>query len=121
MTTMLTTGEQQELRQIEEELRDADRGFAWRLTVLQGMLRWAAPGRRVYLLALAVLAAALLRLAAAAGRLLMALAEGAVLMEPTALIALGDTPWPGWESGQAPGTNADPAQDGPQANGTDLP
>ena len=46
MTVMLTIGEQQELCQIEQELRDADRGFAWRLTLLQGMLRWAAPGGR---------------------------------------------------------------------------
>jgi hypothetical protein len=121
MTVMLTTGEQQELCQIEEELRDADRGFAWRLTLLQGMLRWAGPGRRAYLLVLAVLVAAMLRLVAAAGRLLMAFAEGAVLMEPTALMALGDTAWLGWESGQAPGTNAGPAQDRPPASGTDLP
>ena len=120
MTTMLSTGEQQELRQIEEELRDAGHGFAWRLTVLQGMLRWAAPGRRVYLSVLAVLAAALLRLAAAAGRMLMACAEGAALMEPTALMALGDTAWQGWESWQVPGTSAGPAQDGPPADGTDL-
>jgi hypothetical protein len=63
---MLTIGEQQELRQIEEELRDADHGFARRLAALQGVLRWAAPGLRVYLLVLAVLAA-LVRLAVAAG------------------------------------------------------
>ena len=47
MTIMLTTGEQQELRQIEQELRDTDRGFAWRLTLLQGMLRWAALAGRL--------------------------------------------------------------------------
>jgi hypothetical protein len=44
---MLTTGEQRELRQIEEELRDTDRGFVWRLTLVQGVLRWAAPGDSV--------------------------------------------------------------------------
>jgi hypothetical protein len=120
LTTMLTTGEQQELRHIEQELRDADRGFTRRLTVLQGMLRWAAPDRQVYLLVLAVLAAALLRLAAAAGRMLMACAEGAVLMEPMALMALGGTAWLGRESGPAPGTSVGPAQDGPPADGTDL-
>jgi hypothetical protein len=42
---MLTTGEQQELFQIERGLRDTDRGFAWRLTLLPGLLRWAGPGR----------------------------------------------------------------------------
>ena len=106
MTTMLTTGEQQELCHIEQELRDADRGFAWRLAVLQGMLRWAGPGRRAHLPVLAVLAAALLRLAAAAGRLLMAFADGAMYMEPAAVIALGDAAWPGRDPGQAPSHSA---------------
>ena len=119
MTIMLTTGEQQELCQIEQELRDTDRGFARWLTLLQGMLRWAGPGRQAYLLVLAALAAVLLRLAAAAGRLLMAFAEGAMLMEPAALIALGDTAWPGREPGQAPGHGAGPARDRPQSDGTD--
>ena len=117
---MLTTAEQQELRQIEEELKGTDRGFAWRLTLLQGMLRCAGPGRQAYLLAPAALAAALLRLAAAAGRLLlMAFAQGAMLMEPMALMALGDTAWLGWEPGQAPGHSASPARDQPQSDGTD--
>ncbi|HET9967729.1 MAG TPA: DUF3040 domain-containing protein [Streptosporangiaceae bacterium] len=120
MTTMLTTGEQQELRQIERELRDADRGFSWRLAVLQRMLRWAGPGRRAHLLVLAVLAAALLRLAAAAGRLLMAFAEGAMYMEPAAVIALGDAAWPGREPGQARSHSAGPAPDRPKSDGADL-
>ena len=64
---MLTTGERQELLQIEAELRESGRGLAWRLTLLQGMLRWAAPGRQAYLPALAVPTSALLRLVAAAG------------------------------------------------------
>jgi hypothetical protein len=99
---MLTTGEQQELRQIEGNLRDTDRGFARRLALLQGMLRWAAPGRRAYLPALAVLAGALLRLAAAAaGRLLLVFVEGGMLLGPAALMALGDAGWPGSEPGQA--------------------
>jgi len=121
MTIMLTVGEQQELRQVEQELRDADRGFGWRLTMLQGMLRWARPGRQAYLLVLAMLVAALLRLVAAAGRLLIAVAEGAMLMEPAALMALGDTAWPGWGSGRAPGHGTSTAQDRPRSEGTDLP
>lgn len=112
---MLTTGEQQELRQIEENLRGTDRGFAWRLTLLQGVLRWASPGRRAYLPALAVLAAALLRLAAAAGRLLLAFAEGGMLVGPAALMALSDA---GWESGQASRHSASPAQDRPRPDET---
>lgn len=106
---MLTTGEQQALRQIDECLRQQDGGFARRLALLQGMLRWARPGRRGYLPVLAVLAAALLRLAVAAGRLLMAVAEGAMLMEPATLMALGDVAWPGWNSGAGAGSRSRPA------------
>ncbi|HCU91728.1 MAG TPA: hypothetical protein DHU96_02925 [Actinobacteria bacterium] len=116
---MLTVSEQQELHQIEEELRDTDRGFARRLALFQGVLRWAAPGRPAYLLALAVLAAALQWLVAAAGRLLTACAEGVALMEPTALMVLDGTAWPGGESGQARGRSSSPAQDRPQSDGTD--
>ena len=118
---VLTSGEQQELHQIEVDLRKTDRGFARRLALLQGVLRWAGPGRQAYLLALAVLAAARLRLAAAAGRLLMACAQGAMLMEPTVLMALGDTAWPGWESAPGPGRSASPAQDRPQSDSPDQP
>lgn len=100
---MLTTGEQQELCQIEEDLRDADPGLARRLTVLQDMLRWATPGRRAALQALAVLAAALLWLAAAAGRGLLAFAEGGAFMGPAALMPPGGTTNPGGEPGQEPG------------------
>jgi hypothetical protein len=53
---MLTTAEQQELRQIEEGLRAHERGYARRMTLVQGLLRWAAPGRQRYLLALATVA-----------------------------------------------------------------
>jgi hypothetical protein len=68
---MLTTGEQQELRQIEDALREQDRRFGRRLTLLQGLLRWAAPGRQVYLLAAAAVAAVLLRALTTTGRLLI--------------------------------------------------
>jgi hypothetical protein len=115
---MLTTGEQQELCQIEQGLRDSSRGFAWRLALLQGLLRRSGPGRRAYLLVLAVLTAALLRLVAEAGRLLMTFAESAVLMDPTALAALGGAGWPDWESGQVSRHSASPAQDQPRPDET---
>lgn len=115
---MPTAGEPQELRQIGEGLRDTDRWFAWRLILLQGVLRWAAPGRQVYLLILAVLAAAVLRLAAAACRLLTEVAQAAMLTEQTTLMILGDTSWLGWKSGQVSGHIASPAQD-PQPDGID--
>ena len=105
---MLTTSEQQELHQIEQGLKDTDRGLAWRLALLQGVLRWAAPGRQAYLLVLAVLAAALLRFVAATGRLLMACVE-----------ILGDTAWPGWDPGQMLGQDASPPRDRPEPDGTD--
>jgi hypothetical protein len=119
MTIMLTNGEQQELRQIGQELRDTDRGFAWRLALLQDMLRLASPARRVYRPVLAVLAAALLPLAAAARRLLTAFAEGAVLMGSTTLVALGDTAWPGQGAGQAQVDGANLTRDQPQPGDTD--
>ena len=54
---MFSTDEQQELRKIEDGLRAQDRGFGRRFTLQQGVLRWAAPGRQGFLLALAVVAA----------------------------------------------------------------
>lgn len=119
LSTMLTTSEQQELRQIKQVLRKADRGFAWRLTVLQGALRLAAPVRQVYLLVVAATAAGLRRLVTVAGRLLRAYAKGAVLMDPVALMALADPAWPGWGFGQEPGPGADPVRDRPKSDGTD--
>jgi hypothetical protein len=116
---MLTRGEQRELRLIGEELQNTDRGFARRLTLVQGVLRWAAPGRQGCLLILAALAAALAWLAAASERLLRQLARGAVLMEPTILVFLGGTAWPGWESEQPPGHSVSAAQDRPQSGGPD--
>jgi hypothetical protein len=116
---MLTTGEKQELCQIGQELRDADRGFAWRLTLLPGLLRWAGPGRQGYLLILAALAAGLLRLAAAAGRLLTHCARAALDAERTTAMILGDTAWLGWEPGRAPDHRASPLRDRPQARGRD--
>lgn len=118
MTSMLTAGEQQELRQIEKNLRDTDRGFACRLALFQGLLRRDGPGRRAYLPALAVLTSTLLLLAAAAGRLLVTFAEGAALMGPAALTALGNAGWPGWEPGQAPPHSASPEQDRPRPDET---
>lgn len=115
---MLTAGEQQELRQIEKDLRVTDWGSAWRLALFRGLLRRAGPGRRAYLPALAVLTSALLLLVAAVGRLLMTFAEGAALMGPAALTALGDAGWPGWEPGQAPPHSASPAQDRPRPDET---
>lgn len=120
---MVTTSEQQELRQIQQVLRKADRGFAWRLTLLQGALRLAAPVRQVYLLVVAA-AAGLRRLVTVAGRLLRAYAKGVVIMDPVALMALADAAWPAWGFGQAPGQepgpSAGPAPDRPQSDGTDL-
>jgi hypothetical protein len=119
---MLTPGEQRELCQIGQGLRDADRGFAWRLTALQRTLRWAGPGRRAYLPVLVVLAVALLRLVATAGRLLAAYAEVAVLIEPMTRILLGDTAWPGRQPGPEPDRGASGLVRGrPQFDGTDPP
>ena len=117
---MFTVGEQQELRQIEEGLRDTDHRFAWRLALFQGVLRWAAPGRRAYLPVLAVLAAALLRLVAAAGRLLLVFAEGGMLVGPaTPLLVLGYTAWPDSSAGQPSGHTTSPPPARPQPDGTD--
>ena len=118
LNSMLTAGEQQELCQIEKDLSDTDRGFAWRLALFQGLLRRAGPGGRAYLPALAVLTSTLLLLVAAAGWLLMTFAEGAALMGPVALTALGDTGWPGWEPGQAPPHSASPVRDRPRPDET---
>ena len=118
---MLTTGEQRELRLIEGELQNTDRGFAWRLTLVQSVLRWAAPGRQGFLLILAALAAALVPLAAAAERLLKELARGAVLMGPTILVFPGGTAWPGWESEQPPGHSVSQAQAGRSPAGQTRP
>ena len=109
---MLTTGEQRELRLIEEELQNTDRRFTRRLTMVQGLLHWAAPGRPARLLILAALAAALARLAAAAERLLKELARGAVLMEPTILVFPAGTAWPGGEPEQPPGLGVSQAHTG---------
>jgi hypothetical protein len=114
---MLTTGEQRELRLIEEELQNSDRRFVWQLTLVQGMLRWAAPGRQGCLLILAALAAALVRFAAVAERLLKELARGAVLMEPTIMVIPGGTAWPDWKPEQPPGHSVSQAQAGRSPNG----
>jgi len=118
---MLTTGEQQELHQIEEDLRDTDRGFAWRLTLLEGILGWAGPGRQAYLLVLAVLAFALLWLVAAA----RAAADG--LCRGRAEDGVGDRHGSRRRGlarlavRQEPGHSGSPVRDRPQSDGTDLP
>lgn len=68
-----------------------------------------------------MLAVALLWLVAAAGRLLMAFAEGALRMGSATVMALGDAAWPGWQSGQEPGHSGSPVRDRPQSDGTDMP
>lgn len=61
------------------------------------MLRWAAPGRQGYLLALATVAAALLRFETATGRMLPeAACWSALVAEPSGFKFLGDKAWPGW-------------------------
>lgn len=114
---MLTTAEQQELRQIEEGLRAHEYGYARRLTLVQGLLRWAAPGRQGYLLVLATVAGALQGFLIAvllwfvtAGRwLLDEIARGAVALEPSALWALGEMPWTLRDSAQ-PHDDAGPGE-----------
>jgi hypothetical protein len=115
---MLTTAEQQELRQIEQGLRAHERGYARRLTLVQGLLRWAAPGRQRYLLALATVAgglqgfliAVLLWFVAAGRWLLDEIARGGVALEPSAFMALGEMPWTLWDSTQ-PHDDADPGEE----------
>lgn len=89
---MLTIGEQRVLCQIEKGLRADDREFAWRLASFHGVLRWAAPGRQGWLLAVAVMAAALLTFVAATGRLTVEAVQnwGALALEPSAAQLL---PW----------------------------
>lgn len=119
MSAMLTVGEQQELRRIEQELRDTDRGFAWRLILFQGILRWARPDSRAYLPALAALAAALLCLVAVARRPLVALAERAMRIGREAVMVLGDTAWPGWDPGPVSGRGAGLPPERTQSDGMD--
>lgn len=107
---MLTTGEQQELRQIADALREQDRGFGRRLMLLQGVLRWAAPGRLRYLLAVAAVAAVLLRVVTATGRLLIeaGCCWSALVLDSSTLTASGDMGWPGRDPGPGPGNGPGP-------------
>lgn len=118
---MLTDSEQRELFQLGQYLRDADHGFARRLAILQGVLRWAAPGRQRYLLAAVALASALLRPAAAAARLLTACVEAVVVTESVTVMVLGDMAWLDWEPGKAPGHGSFPARGRPWPRGTGRP
>ncbi|MGH3406346.1 MAG: hypothetical protein ACRDRJ_28180 [Streptosporangiaceae bacterium] len=114
---MLTDSEQRELFQLGQYLRDADHGFARRLAILQGVLRWAAPGRQRYLLAAVALASALLRPAAAAARLLTACVEAVVVTESVTVMVLGDMAWLDWEPGKAPSHGSFPARGRPWPRG----
>ena len=60
MIAVFSTGEQQELRKIEDGLRAQDRGFTRRLALQQSVLRWAAPGFLLALASAVVAAVALL-------------------------------------------------------------
>lgn len=115
---MLADSEQRELLQLGQYLRDADRGFARRLAIFQGVLRWAAPGRQRYLLAVVVLASAVLRLAAAAGRLLTACADAIAVAESVTVMALGDMAWLDADPAQAPGHGSHPARGRPRPRRT---
>lgn len=106
---MLAARELRELRGIEEGLTAHDRMCGWRLTLLQDLLRWAAPGRQGLRCALAEVALAVLDFVAAAGRVLLAVAWSALVLDPLALMAFGDTGWPGWDSGRAAGQGPAPA------------
>ena len=116
LRAVLTADERRELCHIEQGVREQDGGFIWRFALLQGMLRWAGPGRPGYVLILAVVAAALPKLVAVTGRLLMAAAWGAAMMEPMAVMALGCAVW---DVGQAPDQGASPAPSHQHCAGTD--
>ena len=82
MIAVFSTGEQQELRKIEDGLRAQDRGFTRRLARQQSVLRWAAPGRPGFLLALAsavVAAVALLAFGTVVTRRLLAAGRAALM------------------------------------------
>jgi hypothetical protein len=98
---VFSTDEQQELRKIEDGLRAQDRGFGRRLTLQQGVLRWAAPGRQGFLLALAVVAAvALLAFGTVVTRRLLAAAGAALMPGLPALMVIGAKARPGWNAAQ---------------------
>lgn len=82
MIAVFSTGEQQELRKIEDGLRAQDRGFTRRLARQESVLRWAAPGRPGFLLALAsavVAAVALLAFGTVVTRRLLAAGRAALM------------------------------------------
>jgi hypothetical protein len=100
---VFSTDEQQELRKIEDGLRAQDRGFGRRLTLQQGVLRWAAPGRQGFLLALAlavVAAVALLAFGTVVTRRLLAAAGAALMPGLPALMVIGAKARPGWNAAQ---------------------
>ncbi len=100
---MFSTDEQQELRKIEDGLRAQDRGFGRRLTLQQGVLCWAAPGRQGFLLALAlavVAAVALLAFGTVVTRRLLAAAGAALMPGLPALMVIGAKARAGWNAAQ---------------------
>ena len=103
---MLTTAEQQELRQIEEGLRAHERGYARRLTLVQGLLRWTAPGRQRYLLALATVAGGLQGFLIAV--LLWFVAAGRWLLDEIARAALRWSPRLSWRWARCRGRSGIP-------------
>lgn len=80
---MFSAHDQQILRQIEDGLRELDRGFCRKFTLRLGALRWAAPAGPRRLVMAAAAAAALLACAALAA---------AAAARRAAVAAFADTP-----------------------------
>jgi hypothetical protein len=92
------------LHQIEKGLRADGRQFARRLAARQTGVRWAAPGRQDFLLALAaaaVLVAALAACVAVVVRSLASAVRASLSPGPSALMIIGAKGRPGWDPGQA--------------------
>jgi hypothetical protein len=105
MIAVFSTDEQQALRKIEDGLRAQDHGFTRRLALQQGVLRWAAPGRPGFLLALAsavVAAIALLAFGTVVTRRLLAAGRAALRRALPALMVIGARARPGWTAAQPP-------------------
>lgn len=111
MIAVFSTGEQQELRKIEDGLRAQDRGFTRRLARQESVLRWAAPGRPGFLLALAsavVAAVAFVAFGTVVTRRLLAAGRAALMRGLPALMVIGAKARPGWNAAQPPRRGAGP-------------